>query len=319
MGHLVHQVKTFIDSVLIWILLLCSLVFACAGANLRTPKPLDVAKLGLAKLFEYVPVFNGSPDVQIHLSLLHELGFQLSDVALVCDQSYGLLLWRNHSHSNPNSLSEVYGGWFLGSNRSQGEHSHLVRGCVTGVDEVQTKERSALILAQQDHLAAGDGHIGALGVNSVLLDNLNAIFGGFDGSFVLANKFAGFGEAVAHNASLLFNGGQLPLHRARLHLLGVGLTSQDRERVPHFPQLFPIYGGLNQNRYKKRKVKKNKWIRPAVGLALIVLAAIPGLPGFAALHNGRLLWAGLLICISGALVLYGTHLALTEPETERKK
>jgi hypothetical protein len=84
----------------------------------------------------------------------------------------------------------------------------------------------------------------------------------------------------------------------------------------HFAELCPIYSGLYQYRDKKQKVKNNKRIRPACGFILILLSAIPGLPGFSGIYTGRWGWSALLLSVSGVLVLCGTQLALSEPKQE---
>ena len=87
----------------------------------------------------------------------------------------------------------------------------------------------------------------------------------------------------------------------------------------HYTQLFPIYGSLYQDRDKKKKVKNHKRLKPLAGVALIILSAVPGLAGFHLLYADRWVLSGLLLCVSGALVLCGANLALSEPETKQEK
>jgi hypothetical protein len=115
----------------------------------------------------------------------------------------------------------------------------------------------------------------------------------------------------SHCGELALRGGRLPVHSG-------SLSRQDAESVCHFPQLFPIYSGLNQYRDKKQKLKDNKWIRPLAGVALVLLSAIPGLPGVQLWYRARFALSGLLLCACGALAFGGTVLALSEPKAEKK-
>jgi hypothetical protein len=110
---------------------------------------------------------------------------------------------------------------------------------------------------------------------------------------------------------------ELLLHRRGLSFERFSLPLQNPESSPHQNGLPYVYSGLYSNRKKQKKLKPHYWIRPLFGIALVLLAVIPGLPGTLAWYGARYALSGLLLFASGALAFGGRLLALYEPNAQK--